>query len=453
MTEVAALTLPREAADLQPDRLLRFYDVALAEGGSPFWDESTGTRRLVVAQYQQVVDVLSDPDTFGNSSGPYGGGALAPHFALDPEEQGKLIELVMQIPPTTAAGDGQLHAKGRDALTGTLPMTAGSVHQKLGGIVQRRVDEFIHKLPEATATPASTRLLGEAATSAVVDILPETWELPLDVAMDIIGFPDTPELRQALKEGSQDQIALIWAKLNKTEQARCIAGFKYLWEQSQKAVKDHAGVNTETPDMIEKLLKYVTEDGQTLTEDEAASIAANLAVAGHETTANAMANSLEYVLSNPELKQFIIDNANNPRVISAVARELLRLWPPIIGWSRRVLKDGMVGDVPVKEGDNVFVLLGAANRDPRRFADPHEFKLGRTGNDTTFGHAVPKRPLDGHYCPGAQLAQYELAAYLVALLNRYPNIELATNKSLPREFNIGFHAVTALPVILEPSSR
>ena len=87
--------------------------------------------------------------------------------------------------------------------------------------------------------------------------------------------------------------------------------------------------------------------------------------------------------------------------------------------SRQVLQDTEVAGVPVRAGERVIVYLGAANRDPDRFADPDRLDLTRADNaPLSFGGGI-------HYCLGAPLARLEAQVALPALFTRFGDIALA----------------------------
>ena len=98
--------------------------------------------------------------------------------------------------------------------------------------------------------------------------------------------------------------------------------------------------------------------------------------------------------------------------------------------------------VPVPAGGELLVLLGAANRDPRRFADPDVFDVGRADNPhISFGAGV-------HFCIGAPLARVELQASFAALLGRTAVLELGGEPVRRPEFVI--RGLAELPVVLTP---
>lgn len=152
-----------------------------------------------------------------------------------------------------------------------------------------------------------------------------------------------------------------------------------------------------------------------LTDVELVVTSTLLLIAGYETTANYLANSVLALLRHPgELKRLV----GRPDIAPAEADELLRYDPPGKLASRVARVDVELGGVRIPKGDAVLVLLGAANRDPERYADPDRLDLTR-GNvrHLAFGHGV-------HLCLGAPLARLETRIALRRLIDRAPTLEV-----------------------------
>ena len=105
---------------------------------------------------------------------------------------------------------------------------------------------------------------------------------------------------------------------------------------------------------------------------------------------------------------------------TAAVEELLRWDSPLQMFERWVLDDGVeIAGQEIGVGQEVAMLFGAAQRDPRRFDDPDRFDIGR--NDAAhigFGGGI-------HFCVGAPLARLELAASIAGLVKRFPDLTLA----------------------------
>ncbi len=160
-------------------------------------------------------------------------------------------------------------------------------------------------------------------------------------------------------------------------------------------------------------------DGGRLSPAEIVSTVILLLNAGHEATVNTLGNGIRALMHAPEQWGRLV--AGDVPVGAAV-EELIRFDPPLQLFERWVLQDGFeLGGVQVPRGEQLALLFGAANRDPRVFADPDGFDVGRENADrhVGFGGGI-------HVCIGAPLARIELAVGLQALVSRCPRLELAS---------------------------
>jgi len=178
-------------------------------------------------------------------------------------------------------------------------------------------------------------------------------------------------------------------------------------------------------------------DGKTLTEDAVISNCILLMVGGQETTPNLIGNGLLTLLRNPDQLQLL--RANPPLVASAI-EELLRYEAPSQHTTRLAPYDATLGDKEIKQGHSVIAVMGAANRDPERFAEPDRLQITRKDNKhLAFGAG-------GHFCFGAPLARIEGEIAFSTLLRGIPEFHLASEDLTWRE-NLGLRGLTALPVI------
>ena len=159
-------------------------------------------------------------------------------------------------------------------------------------------------------------------------------------------------------------------------------------------------------------------DGERLSEAEIVSTVIVLLNAGHEATVNTLGNGIRALMQHRDQWERVV-SGEVPAV--AAIEELIRYDPPLQLFERWVLEKGVeVAGVPIPRGEKVAMLFGAANRDPRAFAEPGRFDVGRpnAGEHIGFGGGI-------HVCIGAPLARIELEASLRALASRCPNLELA----------------------------
>jgi cytochrome P450 len=161
-------------------------------------------------------------------------------------------------------------------------------------------------------------------------------------------------------------------------------------------------------DLISALVQAA--DGEALNEDEFVAMVELLMMAGHETTTLMLGNAIVALAAHPEQRYKFRSNVNLR--INAV-EELLRFDTSVTTTIRVATCGFSLGGKTIKKGARVGVLLGAANRDPRRFADANELKLDREDPvPISFGHGI-------HHCIGAALARIELRVGLGAFVEAF----------------------------------
>ncbi|GHH39937.1 cytochrome P450 [Lentzea cavernae] len=157
-------------------------------------------------------------------------------------------------------------------------------------------------------------------------------------------------------------------------------------------------------DLVSLMVSAQTR-GEPLSSDEIVGTCVHLMTAGHETTTNVLSKSVLALASRPEALAEL-----RRGVTPAAVEELVRFDPPVQAVGRWAHEDAVVAGVPIPAGTRVMVMLGAANRDPARFAAPDSLDLSRAGGrNTGFGLGI-------HYCLGATLARAELEIGLGLLL-------------------------------------
>jgi cytochrome P450 len=150
-----------------------------------------------------------------------------------------------------------------------------------------------------------------------------------------------------------------------------------------------------------------------LSEDELVATAMLLLFAGHETTTNLLSTATLTMMRNPDERARL---AANPDMISTAVEEFLRTEAPTNAMGRIVRRTHEVRGVTLKEGDRLFAIINAANRDGSQFPDPDKVDLARQPNrHLTFGQGP-------HFCLGAQLARLEARIAIPELIARFPNM-------------------------------
>ncbi|MGA3107555.1 MAG: cytochrome P450 [Terriglobales bacterium] len=186
------------------------------------------------------------------------------------------------------------------------------------------------------------------------------------------------------------------------------------------------------------LLIDIEEEGEVLTEEELYAQCIALLFAGHETTRNLIGNGMYTLLKHP---QETAELRENPDMIRTTVEELLRYESPV-QFTARVLKEDIeICGQRIPRRWTILCMLGAANRDPKRFKEPNKLDLKRLNNQHLAFSAGP------HACIGGQLARLEGQIAIQNLVQRFPNMKL-TGPKPEWASTFGFRGLKSLPVIM-----
>jgi len=182
-------------------------------------------------------------------------------------------------------------------------------------------------------------------------------------------------------------------------------------------------------------------DGEKLTSAEIASFFILLAVAGNETTRNAISHGVLALTRYPEQRD-IWWNDFDTHTPSAV-EEIVRWASPVVYMRRTTTRDVEVSGVRIPKGDKVTMWYASANRDEDKFDDPWRFDVTRTPN-----HHVGFGGGGTHFCLGANLARREIAMVFEELRTRIPDIAVTEEPAMLLSAFI--HGIKRLPVSWTP---
>jgi cytochrome P450 len=170
-------------------------------------------------------------------------------------------------------------------------------------------------------------------------------------------------------------------------------------------------------DVLTDLALATYPDGSTPDVTSVVRTATFLFAAGQETTARLLATAMRYLCEYPQLQDELREHHER---IPDFIEETLRIESPVKADFRLARRTTTVGGVEIRPGTPVMLLNGAANRDPRRFQCPAEFRLDRANakEHIAFGRGA-------HACPGGPLARAEGRISLARILDRMRNIRLS----------------------------
>jgi unspecific monooxygenase len=285
------------------------------------------------------------------------------------------------------------------------------VHTRLRRLV---LEAFTPRAVDALRAGIEARaeaLLAPGRDRGRIDIVDYGQQFSLGIICDLIGV--APGDRDTIKRLSDDTVSMYEPGVDEAQRAvanRAAGDFRrYLLD----VVRDRRA--RPAADLMTALID-ATIDGERLDDDQVVSTAMVLLMAGHEATVNATANGVAALAAHPAEWRRI---RHGEVTVRRAIEEILRWDPPLQWFERWVLDDGVeLGGATLGRGSRVALVIGAANRDPRRFPDPDRFDVGRedTGH-ITFGGGI-------HFCIGAPLARMELEVTLGELARTEAELEL-----------------------------
>jgi cholest-4-en-3-one 26-monooxygenase len=282
-------------------------------------------------------------------------------------------------------------------------------HTKLRGIVSRGfTPRAIGNLRQAL-TERAERIVATALDSGTGEFVADVAsELPLQAISELLGVPQ--EDRGKIFSWSNRMIGYDDRKLDE-ENDGMIAATEILG-YSLAMAEERRGCPKD--DLVTKLISAEI-DGHHLSDDEFGFFVLMLAVAGNETTRNAIAHGMLAFLDHPE--QWDLFKAERP---ATAADEIVRWATPITVFQRTAVAGTTLGGQQIKAGQRVGLFYRSANFDEEVFEQPERFDILRDPN--------PHLGYGGygtHYCLGASLAKLEIELIFAAIADAMPDIRLA----------------------------
>ena len=301
-------------------------------------------------------------------------------------------------------------------------------HTRLRGLVMRAFTSRRIK----TLGPDVTEL-----THQLIDKFPEgdfdllsafATHIPVIIICRLLGVPES--MADQLLKWSNAMVSMYMAsRTHETELAAAQASTDFA-----DFIRSYVDEKRANPgdDLLTELIA-AEEDGEKLSTDELITTCILLLNAGHEATVHTFGNAIKCLLEHQTDHSFLSEEK-----IDATVEELIRFDPPLHMFTRYAYEDVEVSGHTLKRGDQIALLLGAANRDPEVWDNPELFDPSRPiKTNTAFGAGL-------HFCVGAPLARLELRIALPILFERCPNLSLV---GAPEYANVyHFHGLKELRV-------
>jgi cytochrome P450 len=204
-------------------------------------------------------------------------------------------------------------------------------------------------------------------------------------------------------------------------------------EFAEYVVKLAAERRSDPRDDLLTLMLSPARDGQYLTEEELVSTTIVLLNAGHEATVHQIGNAVNVILKNGADPKALFADA---KATELTVEESFRISAPVHIFKRWALEDLEFGGIAFRKGEEVGLILAAANLDPQKFTGPLAFRPRREeGLSLSFGAGI-------HFCIGAPLARLEMNIALPILFERLPDLRLASEPVVKDVYH--FHGLERL---------
>jgi cytochrome P450 len=366
----------------------------------------------VVTRYADIERVLLDRTTFAAAN------ASSPIWPPAAEAQRILTDQGYKRVPTLNNADPPRHAPMRKAVLACMsPRRLRSLEPELRdharGLVESVVDHPVADLVAELAFP-----------------------LPAHAGLGLLGFPLDDIER--IKAWSDKRVLFTYGRLPADEQVQVAGNVVAFWNYIEDFIRIRDDERRD--DFTSDLLRYHDEHPDAVTLDDVVNIVYSMALAGHESTTNLIANGLRHLLT--DRRQWEAVCADRTLVPNAV-EEALRYDPPILGHRRLAAVDTDIGGVPVPAGAKVILLFASAHRDPGHFpgADDVDVRRANADEHLSFGKGV-------HFCLGAPLARMEMRIVLDLLTELTPQMRLVPDQAYPYSPNALFRSL--LQLLVEP---
>lgn len=370
-----------------------FFEAVRAHG--PVW-QPEGRDYLIVTGFDETVEILNNHHDFSAIIGLAGAAAPLP---FEPEGS----DITAQIEENRAKFlggdqvvmlDDEPHTKLRSLMNRLFTPSRLRANEEF-------MDAYADQMARSVVAKGECDLISEIATPFVTMVIADLLGVPQEdrqTFMDLIENSPAPgNLDSSLNKHEGDTHPMV-----------AMTGYFYRYITERQAAPQG--------DILTELSLAEYADGTRPSMMDLMTLGVFMYGAGQDTSAKLLGNSMRYIIDVPGLQDQL---RADPKLIPAMLEEVLRLEGSTKQLSRLARRDTKIGDLPVKAGTRVMMGIPGGNRDPRRWANPHEFQLNRPKikEHIAFGRGK-------HVCAGAPLARAEVRIILEKFLVMTAKIDL-----------------------------
>jgi cytochrome P450 len=385
-----------------------FNDDTLVEDPYPYFDQLRSECPVLplphlgvvaVSGYEEIVEVYRDAETFSSCNSVVGPYAAFP-VALEGDDVSDVVDKYRDQLPMfehMVTMDPPQHTNERAVLMRLItPKRLKENEEFIWSLADRQLDEFI-------------------ADGKCEFIRAFTQPFALLVVADLLGVPEEDHPRFVEGFGLSHAPGAIGGAGEDDQFSEDLNGLSWADQWFTRYIEERR--ISPRKDVLTDIALATYPDGSLPEVVNVVRTATFLFAAGQETTARLLAASLKYLAENPQMQDELREHKEK---IPEFIEETLRVESPVKTDFRLARKTTEISGVEVKAGTPIMMLNGAANRDPRQFECPAEFRIDRPGvrSHIAFGRGA-------HSCPGGPLARVEGRIAVERILDRTRDIRLS----------------------------
>ena len=326
------------------------------------------------ATYQAVIEAERKPELFSNAGG------------IRPDQPG--VEMMIEM-------DDPQHLLRRKLVN--------------YGFTRKRVKNL-----EASITSLSDTLIDAVCERGECDFV---WDLAAPLPMAVIGdmLGVRPEEREMFLKWSDDLLGALSSTAADADVQVTMDAFAAYSGYMMGMIEER---RAEPTDDLVSVLVHAEVEGSRLEDHQIVTEVLLLLIGGDETTRHTLSGGTRQLLLHPDQHQRLTKDLG---LLPNAIEEMLRWTAPVKNMARTITADTEFHGTQLHQGEKIILLFESANFDEKVFDDPETFNIERyPNNHLAFGFGT-------HFCLGNQLARLELSIMQTRLLQRIPDMRLASD--------------------------